>query len=214
MQFRAIFTGPQREVLSSLRERDRREREAGDRGEMSLKALAPEVAELLYMLVVHKGAKTIVEFGTSQGYSTIYLAAAAERTGGHVYTVDAMPEKTGLAAANLDAAGLMDRVTLTTSDGCDFARSLPSGIDLTLVDYAIPAFLPAFPHLRERMSQGALLFVDGGPDGYWDRDDVRPFRTALEEDAGFVVSMVPMRKQQLVAVRIAEAASGLRTPPR
>ena len=197
-----VFNATQREVLAALEQRDRQERSAEDRGALSLKAVAPEVGELLYLLVVQKRATTLVEFGTSHGYSTLYLAAAAAQTGGHVHSVDAMPEKTALATANLEAAGLIERVTLTTSDGSDFAATLPAAVDFVLVDYPIPAFMPAFPSLRERTAPGCFLFVDGGPDGYWEQDAVRPFRTLLDEDPAFVTSILPMNKEQLIAVRV------------
>ena len=91
MKFPSVFTASQIDVLTDLHERDSQERRDGIREASSLKALAPAVAQLLHLLVLHKGAKRIVEFGTSHGYSTIHLAAAADRTDGHVYTVDAMP---------------------------------------------------------------------------------------------------------------------------
>lgn len=84
-------------MLDDLRQRDSRERREGNREALSLEALAPGVAQPLYLLILKKGAKTIVEFGTSHWYSTIHLAAAADRTGGHVYTVNSMPEKTARA---------------------------------------------------------------------------------------------------------------------
>ena len=133
MKFASVFSASQAAVLADLEERDRQEREAGIREALSLKAVSPAVAELLFLLIVQKGAKTIVEFGTSHGYSTIHLAAAADRTGGRVHSVDAMPAKTALATANLEAAGLLHRVRLETSDGGDFVATLPNEIDFVLV---------------------------------------------------------------------------------
>ena len=202
MKFPMVFTTAQREVLTDLRERDDRERREGVRGKLSLKAVATPVAQLLYLLVVQKKAKTIVEFGTSHGYSTLHLAAAAQSTGGHVFTVDAMLEKTAFARENLESAGLQHRVTLATCDGIDFVASLPPNIDFVLVDYGIPQFAPAFDDLREQLAPGCLLFFDGGPQGYWDEEGVREFRTKLEDDPSFLVSVLPMHKEQLIAVRV------------
>ena len=203
MKFSGIFTDAQNQVLAALHRRDNQERQAGIREPLSLKAVAPSVARLLYLLIIEKSAQIIVEFGTSHGYSTIHLAAAAERTGGHVHTVDAMPEKTAFATSNLRDAGLLHRVTLTTADGADFAGSLPGAIDFILVDYGVPAFVPAFKVLRDRTANGCLIFIDGGAHGYWDGDAARGFRELLEEDPCFLVSILPMHKDQLIAVRIA-----------
>ena len=192
------------DVLADLHERDSAERRNGIRDAMSLKALAPSVAQLLVLLILQKRARVIVEFGTSHGYSTIHLAAAADRSNGHVYTVDAMPERIALATENLAAAGLSHRVTLVTCDGCDFVASLPGGIDFVLVDYGVPKFAPAYAGIREKIAPGGLIFVDGGPDGYWESKAVCPFKTQLEDDPAFLVSILPMQKDHLVAVRIAE----------
>lgn len=197
----STLTPAQARVAAGLHRRDAEERRDGIREPGSLMALAPAVAELLTVLILAKDAKTIVEFGTSHGYSTIHLAAAAERTGGHVYTVDAMPEKTTLARENLEAAGLAERVTLATSDGADFVATLPESIDFVLVDYAIPAFTPAFAPLRRRLAPGCLLFVDGGPDGYWESEAAAGFLRLLAEDPSLLVTILPMHKEQLIAVK-------------
>lgn len=203
MRFRDAYTSAQLAVLDDLEARDEQECRAGIREPSSLKAIAPAVARLLYILVLQRHVKTIVEFGTSHGYSTIHLAAAAERTGGHVHTVDILPEKTAQARSNLERAGLRHRVSLATSDGTAFAADLPDRIDFVLVDYGIPAFMPAFERLRAKMASDCLLFVDGGPDGYWESEQARGFRRLLEEDPDFIVSVLPMHKEQLIAMRVA-----------
>jgi lincosamide nucleotidyltransferase A/C/D/E len=202
--FPGVFTSAQARILSALHERDSQERREGRRDAHSLKALAPAVAQLLYLLILAKGARNIVEFGTSHGYSTIHLAAAAARTGGHVHTVDALVAKTELATANLRTADLLPFVNLATCDGADFVKSLVGEVDFVLVDYGIPAFAPAFAGLADLMAPGCVVFVDGGPEGYWDSGEPRDFKMLLEKDPSFVISMLPMHKEQLIAVRVAD----------
>ncbi len=85
----------------------------------------------------------------------------------------------------------------------DFLATLPDGIDFVLVDYGVREFATAFEGLRDRMAVGCLLFVDGGPAGYRDRDVVRDFEAPLEDDPCFVVTVLPVHKDQLIAVRVA-----------
>jgi predicted O-methyltransferase YrrM len=66
----------------------------------------PETAELLGVLIRAVGARRILELGTSNGYSTIWLADAAQVTGGRVLSVDVDPGRTELAQSNLAAMGL------------------------------------------------------------------------------------------------------------
>ena len=201
MRFPDVFSEDQARVVADLEARDLREPLEGSKDASRLKALAPEVARLLYLLVVRQRASTIVEFGTSHGYSTIHLARAADEVGGHVYTVDSDPGKTGWARENLETSGLLQRVNLVPSRGIDFVSSLPDGIDFVLVDYGVRDFLATFEALRPKLAPGCFVFVDGGPPGYWESEGVREFKQRLEEDPQFVVSIVPMKKDQLIAIR-------------
>src|SRR5207248_10720252 len=76
----------------------------------------PPTAELLGVLIRATGARRILELGTSNGYSTIWLADATQATGGRVLSVDLDADRTELARANLAAAGLGDLVELRTAD--------------------------------------------------------------------------------------------------
>ena len=76
----------------------------------------PPTAELLGVLIRATGARRILELGTSNGYSTIWLADAAEATGGTVVSVDVDAERTELARGNLLRAGLEGGVELWTED--------------------------------------------------------------------------------------------------
>src|SRR6202046_2889069 len=63
----------------------------------------PPTAELLGVLIRATGARRILELGTSNGYSTIWLADAVVATGGSVVSVEVDARRTELARANLDA---------------------------------------------------------------------------------------------------------------
>ena len=200
MRVSSLFTPSRAGVLEALHARDQSERRRGVREASSLKALAPAVAELLFVLVLQQRARCIVEFGTSHGYSTLHLAAAAEQTGGHVYSVDVLREKTACARANLEAAELLPCVTLVTADGADFVETLGEGIDFVLVDYPVAEFARALEPLARRVAPGCTLFVDGGPDGYWETGEGLHFRRRLEQDPRLVVTRLPMHKEQLIGV--------------
>jgi predicted O-methyltransferase YrrM len=190
VHFPNLFSPAQRQLLDELKARDLEERRAGSTDPMRLRALRQGVAEFLAMMVLQARARRIAEFGTSAGYSTIHLAAAAQRMGGRVYTVDKVPEKTAWARRNLEAAGLSEVVEFFTGDGAEFAQTLPSPLDLVLVDYGIPAFLPALAAVKARMRPGGSMFVDGwgaAEEGRWETDPgYRGFRENLEVDLGLV----------------------------
>jgi predicted O-methyltransferase YrrM len=121
----------------------------------------PETAELLGVLIRAAGARRILELGTSNGYSTIWLADAAQATGGRVLSVDVDAGRTDLARANLAAAGLGDLVELRTEDA---AATLASSADrvweFVFLDAERPAYTAYLPDLVRTLAPGGVLAVD------------------------------------------------------
>jgi predicted O-methyltransferase YrrM len=76
-------------------------------------AVSRETGALLYMLARSSGSRTIVEFGTSFGISTLHLAAALrDNGGGRLITSEFERSKAARAKANLEAAGVIDLVEI------------------------------------------------------------------------------------------------------
>ena len=73
-------------------------------------------ARLVHFIMRSSRRRRILEIGTSNGYSTIWLAAAVDALDGHVVSVDRNPAKHSLATANLQKAGLARRVKLVTGE--------------------------------------------------------------------------------------------------
>ncbi|MBB5048703.1 putative O-methyltransferase YrrM [Rhodopseudomonas rhenobacensis] len=125
-------------------------------------AVSRETALLLYMLARSSAARSIVEFGTSFGISTLHLAAALrDNGGGRLITSEFEPSKVAHARANFAAGGLSDLIEIREGDALEtLARDLPDQIDLVLLDGAkglYPAVLDLLePHLRP----GALILAD------------------------------------------------------
>ena len=111
-------------------------------------AISRETGTLLYMLARSSHARTIVEFGTSFGISTLHLAAALkDNGGGHLITSEFEPSKVTRARDNLMAGGLIDLVEIwgkADRRPADVGSSIPETIDLLLLDGA--------PHHPEIMS--------------------------------------------------------------
>jgi predicted O-methyltransferase YrrM len=125
-------------------------------------AVSPETARMLYMLSRSIRARSIVEFGTSFGISTIYLAAALrDNGGGHVIGTEFEHAKVERARANLSAAGLSDLVDVREGDALEtLSRNLPDSIDLVLLDGAKPLYTPVLSLLEGRLRSGALIIAD------------------------------------------------------
>ncbi len=125
-------------------------------------AVSRETGALLYMLARSSRARTIVEFGTSFGISTLHLAAALrDNGGGHLITTEFEPSKAARARHNLTAGGLIDLVEIREGDALQTpSTDLPETIDLLLLDGA-KSLYPEILHLVEsRLRPGAIIAAD------------------------------------------------------
>ncbi|MEV0406774.1 class I SAM-dependent methyltransferase [Actinoallomurus sp. NPDC050550] len=119
----------------------------------------PDAAELLTLAVRMTGARDIVEIGTSNGYSTIWLADAAADTGGTVVSVDTA--SIDEAGENLRRAGLAERVHLIQGDGGRHLAELPDGsVDLLFLDAERTQYTSWWPHPVRVLRPGGVLAVD------------------------------------------------------
>ena len=120
-----------------------------------------ETAELVYFLLRFGRRTSLLEIGTSNGYSTIWLAAAAKENGGEVTSIDRNPEKHAMAKENLARAGLAQYVTLVTSDATKALQERSSmSFDAVLFDadrISAPAQLEL---LEPLLAADALLLCD------------------------------------------------------
>ena len=122
--------------------------------------ITPEVGRLLSMLARVLRARRILELGTSNGYSTIWLAWAASATGGHVTTVEAAPHKIAMARDNLARAGLAGRVTVREGRILDVLPTITAPVDMILLDADRPSYMAYFETLLRILRVGGLLVTD------------------------------------------------------
>jgi predicted O-methyltransferase YrrM len=121
----------------------------------------PDSAELLAVLVRATAARRVLELGTSNGYSTIWLADAARAIGGRVTTVDIDSERTELADENIRLADRRDNVELITQDAAETLAGSPDGAwDLILLDAERSHYADYWPDLVRVLAPAGLLAVD------------------------------------------------------
>ena len=129
-------------------------------------AISRATGTLLYMLARSSHARTIVEFGTSFGISTLHLAAALkDNGGGHLITSEFEPSKVARARANLTAGGLIDLVEIREGDALHtLSAGLPDTIDLLLLDGAKALYPEILSLVESRLRPGALIVADNADD--------------------------------------------------
>ena len=125
-------------------------------------AVSRQTGALLNMYARMTKARSIVEFGTSIGISTLHLAAALrDNGGGLLITTEFEPSKVAAARRNFDAAGLGDLVEVREGDALEtLANELPESIDLVLLDGAKALYPAVLSRLEQRLHEGSVLVAD------------------------------------------------------
>ncbi len=139
-----------------------REHDAGHADRLlRLRNLEPQTAELLAVVVRAAGARRVLEIGTSNGHSTIWLADAVEANEGHLVSVDIDAGRSRLAHANLREAGLAERVELRVEDAAATLAGAPDGAwDFIFLDAERPAYPGYLPDLLRTLAPGGTIAVD------------------------------------------------------
>jgi predicted O-methyltransferase YrrM len=154
-------------------------------------ALDPSQAAFLHTLVRSVRAQSIVEFGTSCGVSTLWLAAAARTNWGKVVSCEIVPEKAAQARANLSEAGLLEVVEVRVGDALETLASLEGPVDFVFLDGFPSQALAVLQLLLDKLAPGATVIAQ----------DVGFFRATYAEylawirdpTNGFVTSTIPFR---------------------
>jgi predicted O-methyltransferase YrrM len=144
------------ELAEFGRQNDARETERSRR----MLNVAPQTGRLLGILVRAAGAHRVLEVGTSNGYSTIWLAWAAHEIGGHVTTVERSAAKASMASANLRRAGLSHLVTLLEGAALDVLAGQTGPYDLVFLDADRTNYVAYLDLLLPRLRAGGLLVAD------------------------------------------------------
>ena len=122
--------------------------------------ITPDTGELLRILVRATGAQRILEVGTSNGYSTLWLAWAATETAGHVTTLERAADKASMARANFERAGLAPWITIREGVALEVLATLDGPFDLIFLDADRPNYLAYADALLPLLKVGGLLVTD------------------------------------------------------
>ncbi|MEY3360467.1 MAG: hypothetical protein RL531_186 [Actinomycetota bacterium] len=122
--------------------------------------ISPVVGRLLHLFALTRPPGRIVEFGTSHGLSTIYLAAAISAGDLPIITTEAEPAKVAAAWENFSVAGVVDRIDLRAGDAFETLAEFDEPISMLFLDGWKGLYLPLLRHLEDRLVNGAIVIAD------------------------------------------------------
>jgi predicted O-methyltransferase YrrM len=122
--------------------------------------ITPDTGRLLWIMIRSSRARRVLEVGTSNGYSTIWLADAARETGGRVVTIEVNPAKARMARENLARAGCADRVQILEGRAAPLIETLSGQYDFIFLDADRRSYLTYLELLVPKLAARALLVAD------------------------------------------------------
>jgi predicted O-methyltransferase YrrM len=157
-----------------------------------LLAVGPEVGWLMHALIIGRGAKRILELGTSYGYSTAFLASAARSTGGRVYTMDLAAYKQEYARTQLEEAGLLPHVEWMLGDATQMLKTLDGPFDFVLVDLWKDLYVPCFNLFYAKLAANAVIVADNMLFPERVRADAEAYRAAVKAKRNLQSVLLPI----------------------
>jgi predicted O-methyltransferase YrrM len=143
--------------------------------------LSPKQGTFAYMVTRSLKARRVVEFGTSFGVSTIYLAAAVrDNGGGTVIGSEFEPNKVATARANIEQAGLSDQVEIREGDARQTLKDPGGPVELLLLDGHKDLYVEILEMLKPHLTPGAVVLADNI---FTFRKALAPYRTHMRNMA-------------------------------
>ena len=158
-----------------------------------------DTGRLLWILVRAMSATRILEVGTSNAFSTIWLADAARATGGRVTTLELNPEKIARARANLATAGLEGVVDIIEGPAADTLANLPSPFDLVFLDADRPSYVAYLELVVPKLRSGGILIADNATSH---AQELQDYLRRVKSHPQLFALTVPIGNGEEIALRV------------
>jgi predicted O-methyltransferase YrrM len=154
--------------------------------------VGPESGRLINILARSLKTPTVLELGTSYGYSGIWLAEATRATGGRMITIELSEKKSNYAREMSKRAGLADFVDFRVGDAIELIQALPHGLDFVLVDLWKALYLPCLEAFYPKLNPGAIVVSDNMIEPAHVAEDVRRYQRAVRALPKMTSVLVPV----------------------
>ncbi len=154
--------------------------------------VGPATGQLMNILIKEQKAQTILEIGTSHGYSTVWLAEAARATGGKVITLDVHAGKQEYARNALTKAGLAELVEFRLGDARESIKALSGTVDFVLLDLWKDLYIPCFDLFYPKLGSGAMVLADNMLFPEFSRADAALYREHVRAKGDMQSMLLPV----------------------
>lgn len=174
-----------------------------ERGQRFLN-ITRDTGEFLAVLVKATKAQEILEVGTSNGYSTLWLAAALPESG-RVTTIELSPHKIAMAQSNFARANLAHKINLVQSNAVDYFKQLKQPFDIIFLDADRAQYMLFAPEVVAALRPGGVLIVDNAVSH---ESELANFVDYIKSLSTFTTALVPVGKGEFIACKQGSLATG------
>lgn len=124
--------------------------------------ISHQTAEFISMLIKISKVKNVLEIGTSNGYSTLWIADALKDAGynGHLTTIEFYEKRQSIAKENIEKCGLTQYVTFIQGRALEVLEQLDFIPDMVFIDANKSEYIQYFDLLKDKLPKGAIILAD------------------------------------------------------
>lgn len=155
---------------------------------------------LLNTFVKMMNAQSVLEIGTSNGYSGLWLAKALKETGGKLTTIEYYDKRQSIAIENFKTCGVMDVVRPLQGSACEVIESLDENekFDFVFIDANKREYVKYFELVKPHLTPKAMIVADNITSH---AEKVQTFINAVDADEEFQYAIVEVPGGILTAYR-------------
>ncbi len=154
--------------------------------------VGPNVARFLHSLILSQRPDTVLELGTSYGYSTLVMADAVSQTGGRLITIEREDYKQEHARGIIAEAGLSDSVLFRLSDAVEAIDAEAGPFNLVLLDVWKSLYVPCLEAFYPKLADEGIVIADNMIEPESARDSARVYRNAVRKHTDLQTTLLPI----------------------
>ena len=160
--------------------------------------ISRQTANFLSILIKATNSKNILEIGTSNGYSGIWIAKALKVTGGKLTTIEFWDKRLCLAEENFKKCGVDDIITTKLGSACDILPTLNENFDFVFIDANKSEYIKYFDIIHPKLNKGGIIAADNITSH---AEKVQPFVDKISSHSEYQAQILDLPAGLLLALK-------------
>lgn len=158
-----------------------------------------QTGNFINMLIKLMQARNVLELGTSNGYSGLWIADALKTTGGHLTTIEFWEKRQCLARQYFEYCGLSDVATFKTGQAYDIIKDeINEQFDMVFIDANKREYIKFFEVVHPLLKRGGVILADNITSH---AEKVKPFVEAISSHNEYQVQILDLPDGLLMAYK-------------